>query len=142
MSLTPQAIINATSMVRGLSITITPEIISKITTLPLGMQWRNEDKASNTFAKKKFFLRDEEPIKDKNGIRRESLPYPWDEVSYHILKYICCEGRLSIIYGNRFRLLHELRFGEDLPLDRRFGVPYFLFQSIIDISLKVQEGKY
>lgn len=126
MLLTPQARINATSMVRGLSITITPEFISIITTLSLGMQWRKEDKASNTFAKKNFFLRDEEKIKDKNGIRRESLPYPWDEVSYHIMKCIYCEGRLSIIYGYQFRLLHEMRFGEELPLNRRLSVPYFL----------------
>ena len=56
MSLTPHPRINATSMVRVLLITITPEINSKITTLPLGLQWRKEDKASNTLSKKKFFL--------------------------------------------------------------------------------------
>lgn len=98
-SLTPQDRISATSVVRGLSITTTLEIISRITTLPLGMQWRKEDKARNNFVNNNFFLRDEELIEDKNGIRRESLPYPWDEVSYHILKYISCEGRVNIIYG-------------------------------------------
>jgi len=70
----------------------------------------------------------EEPIEDKNGIRRESIPYPLNEVSYHILKYISCEGRLSIVYGYQFRLLHELRFGEELPPHRRLSVPYVLFQ--------------
>jgi len=102
MSLTPQARVNATSVVRELSVTITLESIRKITTLPLGLQWRKEDKASSTYAKVNFFLRDEEPIEETNGIRREILPYPWDEVSYHILKYISCEGRLSRIIGYQF----------------------------------------
>jgi len=72
----------------------------------------------------------------------EWILYPWDEVRYHILKYISCEGRLSIAYGYQFRLLHELRFGEELPLNRRLNVPYFLLQSIIDMRIKVQEGKH
>jgi len=129
-------------VVRGLSITITPKVISRITTLPQGMPWRKEDKAISTFAKKNFFLRDEEPIKDKNGIRRESLPYPWNEVSYHILKYISYEGRLGIVYGYQFRLLHDLRFGEGIPIDKRINIPYFLLQFIIDMSLKFQEEKH
>ena len=106
------------------------------------MPWRKEDKAISTFAKKNFFLRDEEPIKDKNGIRRESLPYPWNEVSYHILKYISYEGRLGIVYGYQFRLLHDLRFGEGIPIDKRINIPYFLLQFIIDMSLKFQEEKH
>ena len=51
-------------------------------------------------------MEDEEKIEDKNGIRKESIPYPWDEVSYYILRYISCEGRLSVVYGYQFRLLH------------------------------------
>ena len=124
ISLTPQARFSATIVVRGLLLTITPESISRITTLPLGLQWRKEDKASITYNKKKHFFEDEEPIEDTNGIRRERIPYPWDEVSYHILKYICCEGKLSIVYGYQFRFLHEQRFGEELPPHRRLSVPY------------------
>lgn len=111
MALNPQARTSSTTMVRGLSITINPEVINRLTTLPQGVQWRREDKASSTFSKKKFFLNDEKPIEDKNGVRRESLPYPWDEVSYHILKYISCEGRLNVVYIYQFKFLHELRFG-------------------------------
>lgn len=142
MALNPHSRTSATTMVRGLFITINPKVIKKVTTHPQGVQWRREDKASNTFAKKNFFLNDEEPIEDKNGVRRKSLPYPWDEVSYHILKYISCEGRLSVVYGYQFRLLHELTFGDDLPTNQRLNVPYFLLQSIIDMSQKVQEGKH
>lgn len=137
MSLTPQARVSATAIVRGFSIKITLESISRITTLPLVLQWRREDKARSTYAKKKFVLEDEEPIEEKSGISREGIPYPWDELSCHIFKYISCEGRLSIVYGYQFRLLHELRFGEELPPNRRLSVPYFLLQSIIDMSIKV-----
>jgi len=92
MALNPLARTIATIVVRGLSITNTLEVISRITTLPQGIPWRKEDKDVSIFAKKNFILRDEEPIEDKNGIIREILPCPWNEVSYHILKYIYCEG--------------------------------------------------
>lgn len=62
-------------MVRGFSITINPELINRVTTLPLGVNWRREDKANNTFSKKNFFTNDEREIVDKNGVKWESLPY-------------------------------------------------------------------
>ena len=65
---------------------------------------------SKFIARKNFFLSKENTVEDKNGVRRESMPYPWDEVAYNILKYIYFEGRLSIVYNNQFRFLHELRF--------------------------------
>lgn len=105
------------------------------------MPWRKEDNTASTFAKKKFFLRDEEPIEEKNGIRRESLPYPWNEVSYHILKYIFCEVRLNIVYGYQFRLLYELRFREGIPIERRLNIPYIFLQSIIYMRLKSKREK-
>lgn len=84
---------NATTMVRGLSITINLEMINRVKTLPLGVQWRKEGKSSNDLAKNNLFIDDEKLIEDKNGVRRESLLYPWDEVAYHILKFIPCDGR-------------------------------------------------
>lgn len=101
-----------------------------------------EDKFAHTISNKNVFLRDEEPIEDENAIRKEILPYPWNGVSYHILKYISCEGRLGIVYGYQFRPLHELRFGEGIPNERRLNIPYFLLQSIIDMILKFEEGKH
>lgn len=77
LSLIPLTRTHATTMVKCLSIVITPEVISIITTLPLGLPWRNEDKGNDTLAKKKFFLEGEEPMEDKYGVRRESIPYPW-----------------------------------------------------------------
>ena len=78
-------------MVRGLAITLSLKIISIVTTLPLGVKWVKE-RIPSTIAKKIFFLPVEEYIEDKNGVRRESLKYPWDEVTFYIMKFISCEG--------------------------------------------------
>ncbi len=43
MSLMHQTRVSSTSMVKGLLVTITPERTSRITTLPLGLQWRKEE---------------------------------------------------------------------------------------------------
>lgn len=72
----------------------------------------------------------------------ESIPYPWNDVSYHIIKYILCEGRYSVVYGYHFRLLHELRFGENTPPHNQLSIPYFLLQFMIDMRINVQEGKH
>ena len=78
---------------------ITPEFISRVNTLPLGLPWTKDEKRIGQATKKNFFHNSEHPIEDNNGIRRKSIPYPWDEVRYHIIKYISFEGRYSIIYG-------------------------------------------
>lgn len=67
-------------------------------------------------------------MEDKNGVRRASLSYPWNEISYHLIKYISCEGRYSVVYGYHFRLLHELRFGIDTLPENKLNIPYFLLQ--------------
>lgn len=72
-------------------------------------------------------------MEDKNGVRRERLPYPWDEVAYHILKYIFCYGSLRIVYAYEFRLLYELRFQTELPIPKRLIVPHFLLNSIVEM---------
>lgn len=92
LSLIPLPMTNATSVVKGLSVEITTKVISRITTLPLGLPWRKEDMGNNTLAKKNFFLEGIEPMEDKNGVRRERTPYPWNEVNYHLIKHISSEG--------------------------------------------------
>lgn len=74
LSLIPLTRTHATIVVKGLSVEITLEVISRITTLPLGLPWRKEDKVNNNLANKKFFLEGEEPMEEKNGVRRESIP--------------------------------------------------------------------
>lgn len=100
------------TFVGGLAISLNPEIIIRVTTLPLGIKWSREDKATSVASKNNLFTSNENHIKDKDGVRRESLPYPWDEVVYHIVKYMSCEGRMSVVYAYHFILLHEIRFNE------------------------------
>ena len=103
-------------MVRGLAITHCLEIIRRVITLPVGIKWGIEHKTTSTTAKNNLLTTNEKPIKYRNGVKRESLPYPWDEVAYHIIKYISYDGRLSVVYGYYFRLVHELKFQAKLPL--------------------------
>ena len=91
-------------------------------------------------AKKTFFLPEEHPVEDKNGVRRTSLPPLWSEVSYQIMKYITCGGRFSIIYGYHFRLLHELRYGMDLPPAKKLSIPYFLIESLSECGTNLNAG--
>lgn len=142
LSLIPLTRTNATTVVKCLSVLITSEFISRITTLPLGLPWRKEGNGNNTLAKKIFFLEGEKPMEEKNGVRREIIPYPLNEFSYHIIKYISCEGRYRVVYGYHFRLLQELIFGENTTPENRLSIPYFLLQSMIDMSINVEEGKH
>lgn len=56
------------------------------------------------------------------------------------MKYITCEGRLSILYGYHFRMLTELRHKMDLPTEQKLSIPYFLLQSLMECGKKLQEG--
>ena len=47
-----------------------------------------------------------------------------------------------MVYCYHFRLLQELRFGEDTPPQNRLSMPYFLLQSMIDMGIKVQGGNH
>lgn len=140
MSLRPHSKTHATVSFRGLTIELTPEFISRVTDLPLGLPQSKEEKPLGQVAKKTFFQVDEHPAEDKNGVRRTSLPHPWGEVSYQIMKYISCEGRFNIVYGYHFRLLHELRYGMDLHAARKLSLPYFILHSLIECGNKLNAG--
>ena len=126
LSLVPHSRTHATITFIGLSIEITPEFISRVTTLPLGLPWSRDEKPIGQSTKKNFFPKNEHPVEEKNGIRRRSIRYPWDEFSYQIIKYISCEGRYNIVYDYHFRILHELRYGMDTPTPQKLSIPYFL----------------
>ena len=102
------------------------------------MEKRRQSRQSG--GKKEILFRGEEPTEDKNGVRRDNLPYPWSEVGYQLIKYISCEGRYSVVYGYHFRILEELRFGLETPVHQRLNIPSSLMQSLIDFSNKVKEG--
>jgi len=80
LSLIPLTRTHATAVVKCLLVEITPEVIGKITTLPLGLPWRKEDKGNNQLEKKKLFFEGEGEMEEKNGVRRESLPYTWNRL--------------------------------------------------------------
>lgn len=140
MSLQPKSKTLATVNFRGLTLKLTPQLISRVTDLPLGIPWSKEERALGQKAKKEFFLPEEQFSEDKNGVRRASLHPFWSEVSLQIMKYITCEGQFSIVYGYHFRLLSELRHRMDLPPEQKLSIPYFLLQSLIECGTKLKEG--
>lgn len=126
LSLTPHSKTHATVSPRGLTIEITLEFISRVNCLPLGLPQSKEEKPLGQFTKNTFFQPDEHPVEDRNGIKRKSIPYSWDEVSYQIIKYLSYEGRYNMVDVYHFRILHELRYGMDLPTTQKLSIPYFL----------------
>lgn len=56
------------------------------------------------------------------------------------MKYISYEGRYNIVYGYHFRLLHEIRYGMDLPESRKLSLPYFLLQILTECGTKLNVG--
>jgi hypothetical protein len=125
---------------RGMEIQINEVVISKVSCLLVGPPWDKEDRQPATDAKKLFLLSYEELEENKNGVKRESLPGPWDEVAYHMLKYIICEGRLSMLYAYHFIFLHHLRnLFHQIPKEN-LNIPYFLLQYLRHMSYKVNNG--
>ena len=95
--------------IRGITIRINEASINKVSSLLLGIPLDKEERQEAINANKVFFLPNEKHDEDKNGIKRKILPHPWPYVSYHIIKHITCEGRMSVFYAYHFRLLHQLR---------------------------------
>lgn len=58
---------------RGLTLRLTPQLISRVTDLPMGVPWDKEERKLGQKAKKEFFLPEEQFSVDKNGVRRTSL---------------------------------------------------------------------
>ena len=102
MSLQPKSNTLATVNFRGLTLNLTPQLISRVTDLPLWIPWSKEERELGQKSKKEFFLPEEQFSEDKNGIWRASLHSFWSEVSLQIMKYITCEGRFSNVYGYHF----------------------------------------
>jgi hypothetical protein len=115
-------------IVRGLEIHVDEATINRVSCLPMDFPWDKDERQEASDDKNLFFLSYEEPIEDKNGVKRERLPEPWPEVAYHLLKYITCEGRLSVVYSYHFIFLHQLRHLFHQNPKENLIIPYFILQ--------------
>lgn len=68
MSLRPHSKAHATVIFRGLTLELTPELISRIIGLPLRLPWRKEERSLGQIAKKTFFCPRSIPQKTKMGL--------------------------------------------------------------------------
>jgi hypothetical protein len=110
--------------VRRLNILVSEESMSRITGLPLqGEKWyKNFKVAPESWIP---FLKVPSPLPDlRRGIAREALSSPWDEVVFHLQKFVTCEGRYNLVHHYHIRLLLHLR-GEKL-----LSMPYYLHKSL------------
>ena len=78
---------------------------------------------------------------DKNGVKREFLLEPWPKVAYHFLRYITCDGRLSLVYAYNFIFLHHLRHLFHQNTKQNLSIPFFLLESLREMRRKVNRGK-
>jgi hypothetical protein len=87
----------------------------------LGIKRRDKESIN---VKKAFFLPNEKPHEEKNGIKREILPHPCLNVAYHIIKYIT--GRVSMVYSYHFKILNHLKYLLNHEPHKNLSIPYFL----------------
>jgi hypothetical protein len=110
--------------VRRLDILVSEESLSRVTGLPLqGEKWyKNFKVAPESWIP---FLKAPSPLPDlRRGIARDALSSPWDEVVFHLQKFVTCEGRYNLVHHYHIRILLHLK--GDKPL----SMPYFLHRSL------------
>ena len=104
-------LIEGFSVVQGIQVPVTEEIIAEVTGLPAtGTRW---------FSRKHLilngqqdFLRPGEEVETKGrGVALRSLPQPWPRVIEFVKQYLACEGRYQVIYQHDFVPLNHLRNG-------------------------------
>lgn len=83
----------------GLNIFVEEEIISQITEILRGQRWDRDDRALNLRENNNFFKPQEQYEENRNGVKRESFPENWGNIAFYIMKYLTCEGRLSMVYA-------------------------------------------
>lgn len=84
MALSAQIEVNATTMVRGLAISISLELIRMVKTLPVGIQWKGDEKTISPLYKKNFFTVVEKLLKKRIELGARAYPIPrmrWPTIS-------------------------------------------------------------
>lgn len=116
------------SVVQGVQIPVTEEVIAQATELPAnGIRWFSRKHL--ILNAQQDFLRPGEQVEPKGrGVALRSLPQPWPRVAEFFKKYLTCEGRYQVIYQHDFILLNHLRNGQLI------NMPYYLLGFLKDMS--------
>lgn len=128
------------TQVKGLHIILIEQVKSLVIGIPKGLKWDKDDKEFIGRDKNTFFRLYETYKEHNNGIKRDTLPKPWDEGAYLIIKYLTCAWRLCVVHAYHFRFFHQLRNLYYQKLEQSIIIPYFLLNLLIEMSLKVQAG--
>jgi len=86
------------SVVHGVQIPVTEEVIGQVTRLPAnGTHWFSR-KHLILNAQQDFFQPGEHVEPKGRGVALQSLPQPWPKVAEFVKQYLTCEGRYQVIY--------------------------------------------
>jgi hypothetical protein len=97
------------TIMKGLEIQVNEPILERVIGIPIGLPWENKKNKPTLDAKKGFPVAYETMEETKNGVKRDNLLAPWDEVALCLIKYITCEGIYNMVYAYHFRLLYQMR---------------------------------
>jgi hypothetical protein len=123
------------SMVWGIQISVTPEILAEVTGLPnMGIQWTGRYTTLKE-AVETFTDPGEELDKKGKGLNPSTLREPWKELAGVIQWYITCDGRYDVIRPRHLKLLAALK--QRLVLN----LPFFLNAILHEVALRTQKSK-
>ena len=116
------------SVVQGIQIPVTEEVIAQATGLPTNsIRWFSRKHL--ILNAQQDFLRPGEQIEPKGrGVALRSLPPPWPRIAEFVKQYLTCEGRYQVIYQHDFMLLNHLRNGQLI------NMPYYLLGCLKNMS--------
>ena len=127
--------------VMGLNIFVDEEIISQINEILKGQRWDRDDRSWNLRVKNSLFKPQEQYEENRNGVKWESLPKNWVNIAFYIMKYLTCEGRLSMVYSYNFIILHQVINLGHQPPHHRLCISHFLWHSLFEMGERVKSGK-
>jgi hypothetical protein len=99
-----------------------------------------DDKVWSQESKNKFILSYETMEDTSQGVKTTIFPTPWDEFFLHIIKYITCEGRHSLMLAYHFMSRVKLRYFSYLKPKYTLSIPNFLLHHMKEMLFKVQRG--
>ena len=124
------------SIVQGVQILVTEDIIAQVTGLPTnGTRWFSRKHL--ILNAQQSFLRPRENVQPKGrGVALQSLPPPWPKVAEFVKQYLTCEGQYQVIYQHDFVLLNHLRHGQLI------NMPYYLLGCLKNMSRYTVNSKH
>jgi hypothetical protein len=123
------------SMVRGMRIPVTEEIIAEVNHLPRTRERWFVHKTPLPTAKADFLREGEVVWPRGKGMALESLPHPWEQVAEFVKRYITCADRYKVVFNSDFILLSHLCH------QNLINMPYYLLKALHNMAHYVRTSR-